>query len=153
MMQYEQAPIPLVLFPARGAVVSEPLGVVLLFVSWNFPISLTLDPAIGAISAGNTIVLKPSELAPKCSSVLANTIPRYLDPEAIKVVEGGQDVSEQLLQLKWDKIFFTGSPRVGRLIMSAAAKHLTPVTLELGGKCPTILDTLSSSYDLQVPNG
>uniref|UniRef100_M0ZW05 Aldehyde dehydrogenase n=1 Tax=Solanum tuberosum TaxID=4113 RepID=M0ZW05_SOLTU len=112
--------------------------------------ALTLDPAIGAISAGNTIVLKPSELAPKCSSVLANTIPRYLDPEAIKVVEGGQDVSEQLLQLKWDKIFFTGSPRVGRLIMSAAAKHLTPVTLELGGKCPTILDTLSSSYDLQV---
>ncbi|KAG5623400.1 hypothetical protein H5410_008618 [Solanum commersonii] len=150
MMQYEQAPIPLVLFPARGAVVSEPLGVVLIFVSWNFPISLSLDPVIGAISAGNTIVLKPSELAPKCSSILANTIPRYLDPETIKVVEGGHDVSEQLLQLKWDKIFFTGSPRVGRLIMSAAAKHLTPVTLELGGKCPTILDTLSNSYDLQV---
>lgn len=149
-MAPQKAPIPLVLFPARGAVVSEPLGVVLIFVSWNFPISLSLDPVIGAISAGNTIVLKPSELAPKCSSVLANTIPRYLDPEAIKVVEGGHDVSEQLLQLKWDKIFFTGSPRVGRLIMSAAAKHLTPVTLELGGKCPTILDTLSNSYDLQV---
>uniref|UniRef100_A0A0V0I8P2 Putative ovule protein n=1 Tax=Solanum chacoense TaxID=4108 RepID=A0A0V0I8P2_SOLCH len=152
-MAPQKAPIPLVLFPARGAVVSEPLGVVLIFVSWNFPISLSLDPVIGAISAGNTIVLKPSELAPKCSSVLANTIPRYLDPEAIKVIEGGHDVSEQLLQLKWDKIFFTGSPRVGRLIMSAAAKHLTPVTLELGGKCPTILDTLSNSYDLQVPNG
>uniref|UniRef100_A0A3Q7F895 Aldehyde dehydrogenase n=1 Tax=Solanum lycopersicum TaxID=4081 RepID=A0A3Q7F895_SOLLC len=115
--------------------------------------ALALDPVIGAISAGNAIVLKPSELAPKCSSVLANTIPRYLDPEAIKVVEGGHDVSEQLLQLKWDKIFFTGSPRVGRLIMSAAAKHLTPVTLELGGKCPTILDRLSNFSDLQYGVG
>lgn len=149
-MAPQKGRIPLVFFPARGAVVSEPLGVALIFVSWNFPISLALDPVIGAISAGNTIVLKPSELAPKCSSFLANTIPLYLDPEAIKVIEGGKDVAEQLLQLKWDKIFFTGSPRVGRLIMSAAAKHLTPVTLELGGKCPTIFDTLSNSSDLQV---
>ncbi|CAN4083365.1 unnamed protein product [Withania somnifera] len=149
-MAPQKGRIPLVFFPARGAVVSQPLGVVLIFVSWNFPISLALDPAIGAISAGNTIVLKPSELAPKCSSFLANAIPRYLDPEAIKVVEGGKDVAEQLLQLKWDKIFFTGSPRVGRLIMSAAAQHLTPVTLELGGKCPIIFDRISNSSDLQV---
>ncbi|CAN4105580.1 unnamed protein product [Withania somnifera] len=123
--------IPLIFFPARGAVVSEPLGVVLIFASWNFPISLALDPVIGAISAGNTVVLKPSDLAPKCSSC-------------------AKDVVEQLLQLKWDKIFFTGSPRVGRLVMSAAAMHLTPVALELGGKCPTIFDTLSNSSDLQV---
>ncbi|XP_016480390.2 aldehyde dehydrogenase family 3 member F1 [Nicotiana tabacum] len=149
-MAPQKGRIPLVFFPARGAVVSEPLGVVLIFASWNFPISLALDPVIGAISAGNTVVLKPSDLAPKCSSFLANTIPLYLDPEAIKVVEGGKDISEQLLQLKWDKIFFTGGPQVARLIMSAAAKHLTPVTLELGGKCPTILDTLSNSSDLQV---
>ncbi|OIT37781.1 PREDICTED: aldehyde dehydrogenase family 3 member F1 [Nicotiana attenuata] len=149
-MAPQKGRIPLVFFPARGAVVSEPLGVVLIFASWNFPISLALDPVIGAISAGNAVVLKPSDVAPKCSSFLANTIPLYLDPEAIKVVEGGKDISEQLLQLKWDKIFFTGSPQVARLIMSAAAKHLTPVTLELGGKCPTILDTLSNSSDLQV---
>ncbi|XP_060195531.1 aldehyde dehydrogenase family 3 member F1-like [Lycium barbarum] len=149
-MAPQKGRIPLVFFPARGAVVSEPLGVVLIFASWNFPISLALDPMIGAISAGNAVVLKPSELAPKCSSFLANTIPLYMDPEAIRVVEGGKVVAEQLLQLKWDKIFFTGSPQVGRIIMSAAAKHLTPVTLELGGKCPAIFDTLSNSSDLQV---
>ncbi|KAJ8567579.1 hypothetical protein K7X08_019787 [Anisodus acutangulus] len=149
-MAPQKGRIPLVFFPARGAVVSEPLGVALIFASWNFPISLALDPVIGAISAGNAVVLKPSDLAPKCSSFLANTIPLYLDPEAIKVVEGGKDVAEELLQLKWDKIFFTGSPQVGRVIMSAAAKHLTPVTLELGGKCPAIFDNLSNSSDLQV---
>ncbi|KAL3525325.1 hypothetical protein ACH5RR_013697 [Cinchona calisaya] len=141
--------LPLLLFPATAEVLPEPLGLVLILSSWNFPISLSLDPVIGAISAGNTVVLKPSELAPACSSFLANTIPHYLDSQAIKVIEGGIDAAEQLLQQKWDKIFFTGSPQVGRVIMSAAAKHLTPVTLELGGKCPTILDSLPDS-DLEV---
>ncbi|KAL2497681.1 Aldehyde dehydrogenase family 3 member F1 [Abeliophyllum distichum] len=141
--------LPLLLFPSKAEVLPEPLGVVLIFASWNFPISLALDPLIGAISAGNTVVLKPSELAPACTSFLACKIPLYLDNKAIKLVEGGSDVAEKLLELKWDKIFFTGSARVGRIIMSAAAKHLTPVTLELGGKCPIILDSLSGS-DLKV---
>lgn len=144
-MAPKKSPLPLLLFPSKAQVFPEPLGTVLIFGSWNFPISLTLDPVIGAISGGNTVVLKPSELAPACSSVLFRTIPLYLDTEAIKVVEGGSDVAEKLLEQQWDKIFFTGSPRVGRIIMAAAAKHLTPVTLELGGKCPVILDSFSGS--------
>ncbi|KAL0307870.1 UNVERIFIED_CONTAM: Aldehyde dehydrogenase family 3 member F1 [Sesamum angustifolium] len=144
-MAPKKGQLPLVLFPSRAEILPEPLGTVLIIGSWNFPCSLTLDPLIGAISAGNTVVIKPSELAPACSSLLCRTIPCYLDSEAIKIIEGGSDVGEQLLQHPWDKIFFTGSPRVGRIIMSAAAKHLTPVTLELGGKCPVILDSFSDS--------
>ncbi|KAG6700903.1 hypothetical protein I3842_08G136400 [Carya illinoinensis] len=142
--------IPLLFFPAKGEVLPEPLGVVLLLSSWNFPISLALDPLIGAISAGNAVVLKLSENAPACSSFLAKTLPLYLDNSAIKVFEGGADVGNQLLQHKWDKIFFTGSSQVGRLVMTAAAKHLTPVTLELGGKCPAILDSLSNPSDMKA---
>ncbi|KAK1587670.1 hypothetical protein Q3G72_015660 [Acer saccharum] len=142
--------LPLLFFPAKGEVISEPLGVVLVFGSWNFPLSLALDPVIGAIAAGNTVMLKASELAPRCASFLAETIPLYMDSNAVKVIVGGVDVGEQLLQQKWDKIFFTGSQRVGRAVMSAAAQHLTPVTLELGGKCPTIVDTLSSPSDIKT---
>ncbi|KAF5463049.1 hypothetical protein F2P56_018998 [Juglans regia] len=142
--------IPLLFFPAKGEVLPEPLGVVLVLSSWNFPISLALDPLIGAISAGNAVVLKLSENAPACSSFLAKTLPLYLDNSAIKVFEGGADVGNELLQHKWDKIFFTGSSRVGRLVMTAAAKHLTPVTLELGGKCPAILDSLSNPSDMKA---
>ncbi|XP_048231180.1 aldehyde dehydrogenase family 3 member F1 isoform X2 [Ricinus communis] len=142
--------LPLLFYPASGEVIPEPFGVVLIFGSWNFPLSLSLDPLIGAISAGNAVVLKAPELSPKCSSFLANTIPKYLDPEAIKIIEGGVDVSEQLLQQKWDKIFFTGSQRVGSIVMAAAAKHLTPVTLELGGKCPAIVDMASISSEMKV---
>nr|GMD64738.1 aldehyde dehydrogenase family 3 member F1-like [Ipomoea batatas] len=111
---------------------------------------LALEPIIGAIAAGCVAVLKPSEQAPACSSVIAKSISAYLDPKAFKVIEGGSLVSERLLEHKWDKIFFTGSAAVGRLIMTAAAKHLTPVTLELGGKCPAIVDSLSSSWDKDV---
>ncbi|XP_058079484.1 aldehyde dehydrogenase family 3 member F1-like isoform X1 [Magnolia sinica] len=141
--------VPLVAFPTSGEIVPEPLGVVLIFSSWNFPLGLALDPVIGAIAAGNAVLLKPSELAPACSLFLAKNIPLYLDRKAVKVVEGGATTAEQLLNKKWDKIFFTGSARVGRVIMSAAANHLTPVTLELGGKCPAILDlsSISSSRD------
>ncbi|GFQ03941.1 aldehyde dehydrogenase family 3 member f1 [Phtheirospermum japonicum] len=135
-MAPKKSKLPLLLFPSRAQVLPEPLGV-------------ALDPLIGAISAGNTVVIKPSELAPACSSLLKRIIPHYLDAEAVKIIEGGSDVAEQLLQQRWDKIFFTGSPRVGHIVMSAAAKHLTPVTLELGGKCPVILDSLSGS-DLKV---
>ncbi|GMN29242.1 hypothetical protein TIFTF001_002350 [Ficus carica] len=146
----KKSSVPLLFFPAKGEVLPEPLGAILIFSSWNFPFSLALDPLIGAISAGNTVILKPSDQAPACSSLLANTIPLYLDCNAIKVIEGGPETSERLLQLKWDKIFFTGSPRVGQLVMFAAAKHLTPVVLELGGKCPTILDSLSNPRDFKV---
>uniref|UniRef100_A0A7N0UGD5 Aldehyde dehydrogenase n=1 Tax=Kalanchoe fedtschenkoi TaxID=63787 RepID=A0A7N0UGD5_KALFE len=141
--------IPLIFFPAKARVVPEPLGLVLIISSWNFPFSLSIDPLIGAIAAGNTAVLKPSESSPATSSLLAKLVPLYLDPEAIRVIEGGTSVSEVLLDKKWDKIFFTGSSRVGRIVMSAAAKHLTPVTLELGGKSPAIVDALSDS-DLEV---
>ncbi|XP_068342633.1 aldehyde dehydrogenase family 3 member F1-like [Pyrus communis] len=126
--------LPLPMFPTSGWLLPEPLGVVLVFASWNFPISLALDPMIGAIAAGNAVVLKPSEQAPASSSFLANTIPQYMDSKAVKIAEGGAEISELLLQQKWDKIFFTGSQQVGRIVMSAAAKNLTPVALELGGK-------------------
>ncbi|KAG4939229.1 hypothetical protein JHK82_044954 [Glycine max] len=146
----DESDIPFLFFPAKGEVLSEPLGVVLIFSSWNFPIILTLDPIIGAISAGNVVVIKPSEQSPASSSFLATTIPRYLDSNAIKVIEGGPDVCEQLLLQKWDKIFFTGSPRVASVVMSAAAKNLTPVTLELGGKCPAILDSLPNPLEFKL---
>nr|AFK48458.1 unknown [Medicago truncatula] len=139
-MAPKKSNIPLVFFPAKGELLPEPLGVVLIFSSWNFPIMMALDPIIGAISAGNVVVIKPSEQAPACSSFLANILPHYLDPNAIKVVEGGGDVCEQVFLQKWDKIFFTGSPRVASIVMSSAARNLTPVTLELGGKCPAIFD-------------
>ncbi|MFX9844537.1 aldehyde dehydrogenase family protein, partial [Acinetobacter baumannii] len=113
-MATKKGKLPLLLFPSRAEVMPEPLGTVLIFGSWNFPISLALDPVIGAISAGNTVVLKPSELAPACSSLLYRIIPLYLDKKAIKVIEGGSDVAEQLLQQRWDKIFFTGSQKVGK---------------------------------------
>ncbi|PIA42770.1 hypothetical protein AQUCO_02000312v1 [Aquilegia coerulea] len=142
--------LPYVAFPTTAEMVSEPLGVVLIFSSWNFPIGLCLEPMIGAIASGNTLVLKTSELAPASSSLLANLIPMYLDNKAIKVIEGGVSIAEQLLEKKWDKIFFTGSPRVGRLVMAAAAKHLTPVILELGGKCPAVVDSLETAMDRKI---
>ncbi|XP_076953691.1 aldehyde dehydrogenase family 3 member F1-like [Bidens hawaiensis] len=148
-MSPKKGRLPLVFFPASRKVLSEPFGLVLIIGSWNFPISLILDPLIGAISAGNTVVLKPSELALNCASFFANILPSYLDPKAIKVIQGGIDVSNQLLQYKWDKIFFTGSTKVGKIVMGAAAMNLTPVTLELGGKCPVIFDCLPNS-DLKV---
>ncbi|GMH00050.1 hypothetical protein Nepgr_001889 [Nepenthes gracilis] len=141
-MSGKKIKLPLVSFPTTAELVSEPLGLVLIISSWNFPFGLSLEPLIGAIAAGNTVVLKTSELAPASSDLLADAIPTYLDSKAIKVIQGGPDVAQSLLHLKWDKIFFTGSKQVGRIVMAAAAEHLTPVTLELGGKCPAIVDSL-----------
>ncbi|XP_062172779.1 aldehyde dehydrogenase family 3 member F1-like isoform X2 [Alnus glutinosa] len=149
-MSGRKAKLPRIALLTTAEIVPEPLGLVLIISSWNFPFGLSLEPLIGAIAAGNTVVLKLSELAPACASLLANNIPTYMDNNAVKVVEGGPAVGEQLLQQKWDKIFFTGSERIGRLVMSAAVKHLTPVTLELGGKCPAIVDSLSSSWEMKV---
>ncbi|MCO5568096.1 hypothetical protein L7F22_021792 [Adiantum nelumboides] len=140
--------VPIVALPTYAAVVAEPLGVVLVISPWNFPLVLALDPMIGALSAGNAVVLKPSEVSQFTSEVLAKLIPMYLDTTAIRVVEGGIAESTVLLEQKWDKIFFTaGSSTVGKVVMSAAAKHLTPVVLELGGKCPVLVD---ATADLDV---
>ena len=118
----------------------EPLGAVLVIRPWNYPVRCLVLPLAFAIAAGNTVAVKPSELAPATSRALARLLPDYLDGEALKVVEGGPDVAAGLLEERWDHVFFTGSGRVGRLVMAAAARHATPVTLELGGKNPAIVD-------------
>ncbi|XP_044953778.1 aldehyde dehydrogenase family 3 member F1-like [Hordeum vulgare subsp. vulgare] len=146
----EKAPTPLVSFPATALVLPEPLGVVLIFSCWNFPLVLALEPLSGALAAGNAVVVKPSELAPSSAAFLAANIPRYLDAEAVKVVPGAPEVGQELMEHRWDKVLFTGGARVGRIIMTKAAKHLTPVALELGSKCPCIVDWLDSRRDSQV---
>ncbi|XP_023525804.1 aldehyde dehydrogenase family 3 member H1-like isoform X2 [Cucurbita pepo subsp. pepo] len=134
-------------FPSSAAIVPEPLGVVLIISAWNYPFLLSLDPVVGAIAAGNAVVLKPSEISPATSSLMAKLLGKYLDTSAIKVIEGATSETSALLEQKWDKIFYTGSGRVGRIVMAAAAKHLTPVVLELGGKSPVVVDT---QINLQV---
>lgn len=126
-------------FPARSYIVPEPLGVCLVIGAWNFPVNLTLAPAIAAIAAGNTVVIKPSELAAHTSIVLSKMIRSSFDPSFIAVVEGSVEETTQLLEQPFDKIFFTGSVSVGKIVYQAAAQHLTPVTLELGDKSPLIV--------------
>jgi len=139
-MKPERMRAPWLLWPSSARIHREPFGVVLIVSPWNYPLQLALAPLVGALAAGNCAVIKPSELAPATSSFLAATLLRYLDPECVQVVEGGPSEAEALLAERWDYIFYTGSPRVGRMVMEAAAKHLTPVTLELGGKSPCIVD-------------
>jgi len=125
----------------------DPLGVVLIMGAWNYPIQVTLGPLAGAISAGNCAIIKPSELAPASSSIMATLIPRYLDKECFQVVEGGIAQTTELLVERFDYIFFTGSGPVGKIIREASNKHLTPVTLELGGKSPVYID---DTADLEI---
>ncbi|KAK2399473.1 aldehyde dehydrogenase family 3 member H1 [Trifolium repens] len=146
-MAPEKVKTSLTTFPSSAEIVSEPLGVVLVISAWNYPFLLSLDPVIGAIAAGNVVVLKPSEIAPATSSLLAKLLGEYMDNSAIRVVEGAVDETTALLQQKWDKIFYTGNGKVARIVMAAAAKNLTPVVLELGGKSPVIVD---SDINLQV---
>ncbi|UMB62176.1 aldehyde dehydrogenase [Lutibacter sp. A80] len=127
-------------FPGKSYIIPEPLGVTLIIGAWNYPYQLSLSPAIAAISAGNTVILKPSEIAIETSSLLAKILNEAFDPAFFKVIEGGVLETTQLLNEKYDKIFFTGSTAVGKIIYKAAAKNLTPVTLELGGKSPAIID-------------
>ncbi|XP_052201188.1 aldehyde dehydrogenase family 3 member H1 [Diospyros lotus] len=134
-------------FPSSAEIVPEPLGVVLVISAWNYPFLLSLDPVIGAVAAGNAVVLKPSEIAPATSALIAKLLRKYMDTSAVKVVEGAVPETSALLQQKWDKIFYTGNPKVGRIILAAAAKNLTPVVLELGGKCPVVVD---SNINLKV---
>lgn len=131
---------PLPLQPGKSFIQPEPLGVALIIAPWNYPVLLLLNPLVGALAAGNAVMLKPSEVAPQTSAVLAKLIPRYLDPDAVAVVEGGVAETTALLAERFDHIFYTGNGAVGRIVMEAAAKHLTPVTLELGGKSPCIID-------------
>ena len=119
---------------------SEPRGVCLIISPWNYPANLTFVPLISAIAAGNTAIIKPSELTPHLSALIAKIIRENFDPREVAVFEGDAKVASELLELPFDHIFFTGSPQLGKIIMAAAAKHLTSVTLELGGKCPSIID-------------
>ena len=139
--------VPWRLWPGRAEIVPEPLGAVLVIGPWNYPVRCLVLPLAFALAAGNTAAVKPSELAPATSAALARLIPEYLDERAVSVVEGGPHVAEGLLAQRWDHIFFTGGAKVGRLVMAAAARYLTPVTLELGGKNPAIVD---HGVDLEV---
>jgi aldehyde dehydrogenase (NAD+) len=126
--------------PGTALIYPEPYGTVLIIAPFNYPISLITKPLIGAIAAGNTAILKPSEITPAVSAAFTRLIPKYLDPEAVKVVLGSIPETTELLKQQFDYIFYTGSPQVGKIVMKAAAEHLTPVTLELGGKSPCIVD-------------
>ncbi len=131
---------PLKLFPSRSYIVKEPLGCALIVSPWNYPVQLLLNPLVGAISAGCTAVLKPSPYVPNVSKVIEDMIKDTFDEKYIAVVQGNRVVNTVLLEQRWDLIFFTGSPDLGKTVMSAAAKNLTPVILELGGKSPCIID-------------
>lgn len=132
---------PLASLPGRSRRVPQPLGVVLVIAPWNYPVQLLLVPAAGAIAAGNAVVMKPSEISSHTSNLLARLVPRYMDARAVAVVEGGVPETTELLEQRFDHIFYTGNGTVGRVVMTQAAKHLTPVTLELGGKSPAIVDS------------
>ena len=127
-------------FPSSAKIYSEPYGTVLIIAPWNYPFQLAISPLIGAIAAGNTIVLKPSELTPHTSTIVREIIEAIFDERHVAVIEGGVPVAQELLTLRWDYIFFTGSVNVGRIVAKAAAEFITPVTLELGGKSPCVVD-------------
>jgi aldehyde dehydrogenase (NAD+) len=146
-MKPKRVATPLMAQPGRSYIQPEPKGVVLIIAPWNYPMSMILAPLVGAVAAGNCAVLKPSEVTRHTSEALARIIPRYLDPEAFTVIEGGVPETTELLEQRFDHILYTGNERVARIVMTAAAKHLTPVTLELGGKSPCLVD---KSADLEV---
>jgi aldehyde dehydrogenase (NAD+) len=146
-MKPDKRRLPLNQMPGSAWVQYEPLGVVLVIGPWNYPVYLTLSPLVAALAAGNCAVVKPSELAPATSALLARLIPQYLDPEAVVVVEGDGQTTQDLLALGFDHALFTGGTEIGRKIMAAAAPTLTPVTLELGGKSPAII---AADADLDV---
>jgi len=139
-MKPQKVGTPVMAMPAKSLIQAEPLGTCLVIGAWNYPFQLSLSPMLAAISAGNCVVVKPSELAPATSSLIAKLLPKYLDMNAIAVIEGGKEPTTELLSLPFDKIFYTGGEKVAKIVMQAAAKHLTPVTLELGGKSPCIID-------------
>ncbi|MFS4460198.1 aldehyde dehydrogenase family protein [Bdellovibrio sp. HCB2-146] len=146
-MKPQRVSTPLMMLGTKSEIAYEPRGVCLLISPWNYPFYLTMAPLVSAVAAGNCVIIKPSEYSRHTSSLMGQLIEKYFSPEHIHFVQGGPETTQALLQFPFDHIFYTGSSRVGRLIMEAAAKHLTPVTLELGGKSPTIVD---KSADLEV---
>ena len=138
---------PLKLFPSRSEVITEPLGVALIIAPWNYPMQLMLNPLVGAIAAGCTAVLKPSPYTPNVAKALERVVKSAFDEEYVAVVQGDRTVNTALLSQRYDIIFFTGSPELGRVVMRAAAENLTPVVLELGGKSPVVID---KSADIAV---
>ena len=140
-------PTPMQMLPSRSRIVTEPLGSALIVAPWNYPVQLLLNPLVGAISAGCTALLKPSPYVPNVSRVIEEMVSKSFDERYIAVVQGNREVNAQLFDLRWDIIFFTGSPVLGRTVMQAAARNLTPVVLELGGKSPCII---TSDADLKL---
>ena len=138
-MAAERKDVHLLVLPAEAAVRRSPFGTVLIVAPYNYPLVLLFEPLIGAIAAGNTAMVKPSELTPASAEFLARKMPKYISPDVCRVVTGGVDVSTALLATKWDFIYFTGSPRVGQIVAKAAAEHMTPTALELGGKAPCLI--------------
>ena len=136
----ERKSSPLAILPATSKIVKQPLGNALIIAPWNYPVQLLLNPLVGALSAGCTAMLKPSPYVPNVSRVLTEMIRSTFRPEQVAIVEGNREVNQMLLAERWDIIFFTGSPSLGKMVMEAASKHLTPVVLELGGKSPCIID-------------
>ncbi|MFI7669600.1 aldehyde dehydrogenase family protein [Nocardia sp. NPDC049526] len=146
-MKKQRQPLSVIQYPGSAWIQYEPLGVVLIIGPWNYPVVLTLGPLIAALAAGNCAVIKPSELAPATSALLAKLVPKYFDTDAVAVIEGGADLTQELLAQGFDHAIFTGGTEVGKKIMAAAAPTLTPVTLELGGKSPVIV---TADADLDV---
>ncbi|MCX5814056.1 MAG: aldehyde dehydrogenase [Proteobacteria bacterium] len=136
----ERVRTPRILYPGSSAIYREPYGSVLIIAPWNYPFQLAMIPLVGAMAAGNCAVLKPSEISSFTSRAMAEMIGASFDPSYVTVIEGGVDLTHQLLSQHFDCIFFTGSSRIGKIVMEAAAKYLTPVVLELGGKNPCIVD-------------
>jgi aldehyde dehydrogenase (NAD+) len=137
----------LALFGSTSRIVYEPKGVVLIIAPWNFPFNLTLGPLVSAIAAGNCAILKPSEMTPSSTACMKRILSSLFDENEVAIVEGDASVAQALLAKKFDHIFFTGSPAVGRIVMKAASEHLTSVTLELGGKSPAIVDASANLDD------
>ena len=138
-MKPERRAVPMLARPGRAVVRREPCGVALILGPWNYPLQLLLTPLVGALAGGNTAVLKPSELAPRTAEEIARIIGAAFDPSELAVVTGGPEAAAALLEERFDHVFFTGSTATGRKVAAAAARHLTPVTLELGGKCPVLV--------------
>jgi aldehyde dehydrogenase (NAD+) len=136
-----RVPTPLILTGTRTRIHYQPLGIVLILAPWNYPITLTLGPLVTAVAAGNRVIIKPSEFAPSAAAAVKAIVEAVFDPTECAVLEGDHTVAESLVNLPFDHVFFTGSPRIGRLVMAAAAQHHTSVTLELGGKSPAVVDT------------
>jgi len=149
-MAPERVSVPVMQFPSAGKIYKDPLGVVLIISTWNYPVSIIFRPLIGVIAAGNAAIIKPSEVCETVTPLMTKLIGKYLDQDCIRVIEGGIPESTEILKQKFDKIVYTGNTSVGKVVMKAAAEHLTPVLLELGGKNPLIIDK-DCNLDYAVP--